>query len=263
MSHTAGLPGWSEPIPVEVLYDWEKATGLLAAQEPWWEPGTASGYHAVTQGYLVGEVIRRVTGQSPGAFFRENVSGPLGADFHIGLDPGEFGRVSNVVPPPPLDLIGDIDPMALRTLANPPLSAETSWTEPWRQAEIPAANGHGNARSVATIQSVIANGGEAGGVRLLSEAGCARILAEQSYGKDLVLGVPIRFGIGYGLPSPEMPILTDHRACFWGGWGGSVIAVDMDAHLTVAYMMNKMGTGLVGDERGIGLVMAAQAAISA
>ena len=78
-----------------------------------------------------------------------------------------------------------------------------------------------------------------------------------------MLGVPIRFGIGYGLPSPETPILTDHRACFWGGWGGSVIAVDMDAHLTVAYMMNKMGTGLVGDDRGIGLVMAAQAAVSA
>jgi CubicO group peptidase (beta-lactamase class C family) len=98
-----GCPVGRTHAPIEDLYDWEKATSLLAAQEPWWEPGTASGYHAVTQGYLVGEVVRRVTGQSLGTFFREQVSGPLGADFHIGLDPAEFGRVSNVIPPPPFD----------------------------------------------------------------------------------------------------------------------------------------------------------------
>ncbi len=262
LGHTSGLPGWTEPIAVEDLYDWEKATSLLAAQEPWWEPGTRSGYHALTQGYLVGEVIRRVTGQSVGTFFRERVTGPLAADFHIGLDPTDFDRVSNVVPPPPPALIGEIPEMALRALANPPMSAEAAWTDPWRRAEIPAANGHGNARSVAIIQAAIANGGEAGGVRLLSEAGCDRILAEQAYGTDLVLGVPIRFGVGYGLPSPEMPVTTDHRGCFWGGWGGSVVAIDMDAHLVIAYMMNKMGEGLVGDERGIGLVLAAQAVVS-
>ena len=113
------------------------------------------------------------------------------------------------------------------------------------------------------MQSVVANGGEARRVRLLSEAGCARILAEQAYGTDLVLGVPIRFGVGYGLPSPEMPVRTNHRACFWGGFGGSVVVNDLDAHLTVAYMMNKMGTGLLGDDRGIGLVLAAQAALDA
>ena len=196
MGHTAGLPGWSEPMTVEDLYDWEKATSLLAAQEPWWEPGTASGYHAVTQGYLVGEVVRRVTGQSIGGFFREKVSGPLGADFHIGLDPAEFGRVSNVIPPPPLDPNMEISEMALRTLANPPLGAEASWTDAWRQAEIPAANGHGNARSVATIQSVSPTGARSAGSGSSRTAGCARILVEQAYGTDLVLGVPIRFGIG-------------------------------------------------------------------
>ncbi len=263
LGHTSGLPGWTEPIATEDLYDWEKATGLLAAQEPWWEPGTVSGYHAWTQGYLVGEVIRRVTGLSPGAFFRERVAGPLGADFHIGLDPAEFGRVSNVVPPPPSDVVGEISETALRVLGNPPLDIEAAWSAPWRRAEIPAANGHGNARSVAIVQSVVANGGEAHGIRLLSAAGCARILAEQAYGTDLVFGLPIRFGVGYGLPSPEMPVTTDHRACFWGGFGGSVVVNDLDARLTVAYMMNKMGTGLLGDERGIGLVLAAQAALSA
>jgi CubicO group peptidase (beta-lactamase class C family) len=265
MGHTAGLPGWTEPMKVEDLYDWEKATSLLAAQEPWWEPGTASGYHAVTQGYLIGEVIRRVTGQTVGAFFRETVSGPLGADFHIGLDPAEFGRVSNVVPPPPYspEMLAAASETAIRALTNPPLSAEASWTDPWRQAEIPAANGHGNARSVATIQAAVANGGQVGGVRLLSDAGVARIFTEQAYGSDLVLGVPIRFGTGYGLPSPEMPVGTDDRACFWGGWGGSVVVNDLDHRMTLAYMMNKMGEGLVGDERGIGLILAAQAALAA
>ena len=263
MAHTSGLPGWSEPMTTPDLYDWEKATSLLAAQEPWWTPGTASGYHAITQGYLVGEVVRRITGQSLGTFFSERVAQPLGADFHIGLDPSEFSRVTNVIPPPPFDLGGDtpVPEVALRVLGNPPLEAEASWTPDWRTAEIPAANGHGNARSVATIQAVVANGGEVGGVRLLSPATCDRILEEQCYSTDQVLGVPIRFGIGYGLPSPDTPISPSQRACFWGGWGGSIIVVDMEKRMTVAYMMNKMGEGLVGDDRGFGILVAAYAAL--
>jgi CubicO group peptidase (beta-lactamase class C family) len=263
LAHTAGLPGWSAPMTTEDLYDWDKATSLLAAQEPWWEPGTASGYHAITQGYLVGEVIRRVTGQTVGTFFREQVSGPLGADFHIGLDPGEFERVANVIPPPTLneELAAAASEIAIRALSNPPLSAEASWTEPWRRAEIPAAGGQGNARSVAFIQAAMANGGEVGGRRLLSAAGVDRVLEEQSYGTDLVMGVPVRFGIGYGLPSPEMPITPSSRACFWGGWGGSVILVDMDNQMTFAYVMNRMGEGLVGDDRGFGLAIAVYQAL--
>lgn len=262
MAHTSGLPGWAEPMTVADLYDWEKATSLLAAQEPWWTPGTASGYHAVTQGYLVGEVVRRITGQTLGTFFRERVADPLGADFHIGLDPSEFGRVANVIPPPPFDMSGlQVPETALKVLGNPQLSAEAAWTEEWRTAEIPAANGHGNARSVATIQAAVANGGEVAGVRLLSPATCERILDEQHYGTDQVLGVPIRFGIGYGLPSPDTPVSPSARACFWGGWGGSVIVVDMDKRMTVAYMMNKMGEGLVGDDRGFGILVAAYTAL--
>jgi CubicO group peptidase (beta-lactamase class C family) len=264
LSHTAGLSGWSEPMTMDDLYDWEKSTSLLAAQEPWWEPGTASGYHAVSQGHLVGEVVRRITGQTLGSFFREQVTNPLGADFHIGLDPSLDARVSNVIPPPPIHLEPgtEVSEIAIRTFTNPPLSAQAAWTDGWRRAEIPAANGHGNARSVALIQATVANGGEVNGVRLLSAAGCERILTEQSYGKDLVLGVPIRFGIGYGLPSPEMPVSPNARACFWGGWGGSIIIVDMDAHVTIAYMMNKMGDGLVGDLRGGSIALAVHEALA-
>ncbi|MGE0540137.1 MAG: serine hydrolase domain-containing protein [Dehalococcoidia bacterium] len=263
LGHTSGLSGWQEPITVETLYDWERATSLLAAQAPWWEPGSASGYHAVSQGYLVGEVIRRAIGQTVGQFFAAELAGPLGADFHIGLASSEFGRVANVIPPPPLPL-GEADPasVAMKTLTNPLLDAAVAWTEDWRRAEIPAANGHGNARSVATVQSVLACGGEVRGRRFLSADGCAAVFEQQAEGTDLVLGVPIRFGMGYGLSSPEMPISPSERSCFWGGWGGSLIVVDLDARMTVAYVMNKMGEGTLGDTRGAGIVAAAYASLA-
>ena len=263
LAHTAGLSGWTEPISIDDLYDWEKATGLLAGQEPWWEPGTQSGYHAVTQGYLVGEVVRRVTGQSLGTFFAENLAGPLGADFHIGLPASEDHRVAPVLPPPSAELAAVTSDIALRTLGNPQLSAETSWDRSWRGAEVPAANGHGNARSVVAVQSALACGGEVGGVRILSPAGCEAVFREQSYGTDLVLGVPMRLGIGYGLISPEIPLSPNERACFWGGWGGSVILNDLDARMCVAYMMNKMESGLTGDLRGASIIFAAHEAVAA
>ncbi|MGH9171899.1 MAG: serine hydrolase domain-containing protein [Acidimicrobiales bacterium] len=262
MSHTSGLSGWAEPVTTEDLYDWEKVTALLAAQEPWWEPGSASGYHALTQGYLVGEIVRRVTGVTIGQFFASQVADPLGADFHIGTPAECDRRVAAVVPPqPPTDeAMAAIDPAgpAGRTLANPPLDASVSSTVAWRRAEIPAANGHGNARSVAAIQSALACGGEVNGVRLLSEKGCDAVFEAQSDGVDLVLSVPLRFGLGYGLKNELLPI--GDRACFWGGWGGSIVVLDLDSKLVVAYMMNKMASGLVGDLRGIGIVGAALAA---
>ncbi|MGO9195803.1 MAG: serine hydrolase domain-containing protein [Acidimicrobiales bacterium] len=262
MSHTAGLSGWSESIELEDLYDWEKATGLLAAQEPWWEPGSASGYHAVTQGYLVGEVVRRVSGGSVGSFFAEQVAGPLGADFFIGTPPEADSRVARVIPPEGMPTEADMEPdsIALRTFRNPMLDATASWSIPWRRAEIPAAGGHGNARSVAAVHSVLACGGEARGVRLLSAAGCEAVFEEQSNGTDLVLGVPLRFGMGFGLSGELLPI--GPRTCFWGGWGGSIIVIDLDKRLTVAYVMNRMESGLVGDIRGFSVVLAAAAAVA-
>ena len=257
MSHTAGLCGWSEPLTVDDLYDWEKVTSLLAAQEPWWEPGTASGYHAVTQGFLVGEVVRRITGQTVGAFFAERVAGPLGADFHIGLPAADDSRVSFVVPPGRIDeQAAGASELAQRCLTNPMLNGTEPRQGAWRRAEIPAANGHGNARAVALIQAAVANGGEVAGVKLLSPAGCERIFEEQSNGTDLVLGVPLRLGIGYGLTSPDTPLGPNPRTCYWGGWGGSVIVVDLDARLTFAYMMNRMENGLVGDTRGFEIGLA-------
>jgi CubicO group peptidase (beta-lactamase class C family) len=259
MGHTAGLSGWEVPMANEDLADWDLCTSRLAAQAPWWEPGTASGYHAVTQGYLVGEILRRITGESIGAWFAREVAKPLEADFFIGLPASEDHRVSNVIPPPPIDFAameGQVSELMAKTFLNPPLDASLAQQEWWRRAEIPAANGQGNARSVATVQSIIAGRGAARGVRLLSAEATDAIFEVQSEGVDLVLGVPERMGMGYGLSSPpEMP--GGPRTCYWGGYGGSVIIMDQDYDLTVCYVMNRMESGLVGDLRGTNLVAAA------
>ncbi len=256
MAHTAGLPGWDEPMQPEDLADWDRCTSLLAAQTPWWEPGTASGYHLVSQGYLVGEVVRRITGVSIGQWFASEVAGPLGADFFIGLPESEEPRVSIVIPPPPMDL-EKLNPteLIIRAATNPPLDATYPSHRWWRAAEIPAANGHGNARSVALVQSIIAGRGETRGVRLLSEAGVDRVFDRQITGTDLILGYDLTFGLGYGLSSSLMPI--GPRACYWGGYGGSLIIMDQDAGLTICYAMNRMGDAIMGDLRGFSIVAAA------
>jgi CubicO group peptidase (beta-lactamase class C family) len=257
LSHTSGVSGWDQPITLEDLYDWDKSTALLAAQAPWWEPGTASGYHALNYGHLIGEVIRRITGQRLGEFFAAHIAGPLGADFHIGLPPSEFHRVANVVPPPPkeVELPGtpdragvtmldpaQLDPnsVAFKTWTNPTMRPlhECSCTERWRRADIGAANGHGNARSVARLQSAVACGGEVDGVRLLSPQTIDRIFEVQSNGIDLVIGIPLKIGVGYSL-------LPEGRVCCWGGAGGSLAMIDVDRRMTFAYVMNKMAGGTI------------------
>ncbi len=263
MGHTAGLSGWEAPMVAEDLADWEKCTAALAAQAPWWEPGTASGYHAVTQGYLIGEVVRRITGESIGSWFAREVAKPLEADFHIGLPESEDHRVSQVIPPPPIDpsAMGSVLPeFLIKTFLNPPVDASMAHHAWWRRAEIPAANGQGNARSVATIQSIVSGRGQARGIRLFSEKTADLIFEEQANGIDKVLGETLHFGMGYGLATAMMPI--GPRACFWGGYGGSVIIMDQDAELTVCYVMNRMYPGLVGDLRGMTIALEAAMAIA-
>ena len=265
MSHTSGVSGWAQPVEVDDIYDWEKSTSMLAAQAPWWEPGTASGYHALNQGHLVGEVIRRIDGRSLKQFFAEEIAGPLGADFQIGCRAEDDHRVSNVVPPPPLPFdFGALDPdsVLVKTFTGPLPDASTSSTEAWRRADIGAANGHGNARSVARVQSVVANGGTLDGVTLLSPETIDLIFREQAYGPDQVLMAPLRFGIGYGLPVPETaPYIPEGRVCFWGGWGGSMVIVDTERRMVIAYMMNVMEAGIIGGVRSAALIDAAYAAV--
>lgn len=260
LSHTSGLSGWEKRITVEDLYNWDKVTNLLAAQKPWWEPGTKSGYHSSTFGNLLGELIHRITGKTIGIFFREEVANPLNADFHIGLSEKYDSRVGELISPSQTDIsqIGEfnLNSIAAKTFINPLMNPKDTKTRAWRAAELPADNGHGNARSVARITAAIACGGELEGVHLLSIETIEKALEEQSYGTDLVLMTPIRFGLGFGLQNRESPVGPNQRVLYWGGWGGSVSIMDLDAKLSIAYVMNKMVTTTTGDRRSARLIKA-------
>jgi CubicO group peptidase (beta-lactamase class C family) len=260
MSHTAGVAGWNTPFAFAEMYDRQRSTAALAGQAPWWEPGTASGYHALSFGHLLGEIVRRVTGKSLKRFVDEEVAGPLDADFQIGAREADWSRCAEIIPPPPLpfDLASlDPDSVLVKVATGPAADATAPNTTPWRLAEIGAANGHGNARSVARILSAITLGGTSRDVRLLGPATIEHIFREQSHGTDLFLGVPMRFGIGYGLPEPVgVPFVPAGKTCFWGGWGGSLIIMDLDRRTTISYMMNKMQPGLVGSDVAAGYLKA-------
>lgn len=255
MSHSSGLSGWKEPLKTEDLYDWEKMTSLLAAQAPLWEPGTASGYHVVTFGFLIGEVVRRIAGKSLGAVFREEIAEPLDADFHIGLPASEDSRVAETIPwPSPQTAVKPVfSEIQELTFLNMPYDvASTIRTRAWRAAEIPAVNGYGNARSVAEIHCILANGGVARGKRFLSEAGCRKALEPQIEGPDLIMShlPPARFGLGFHLPGPLLALdLPNPNTIYSGGGGSSWIFIDMDARTTFAYAANKMDRRPLSDPR--------------
>lgn len=241
MSHSAGLPDWHEPITSDDLYDWEKVTRLLADQAPDWVPGTEPGYHSITFGYLVGEVVRRITQRSLGTVFRQEIAEPLGADFYIGLPASEDARVADLIPPPGLpDPRISLDVMDTRT-------------RKWRGAELPAIGGTGNARAIAEIHAILANGGVAKGKRFLSEAGCRKALEIQVSGRDRILGFSICNGMGFAVSGGVLSF-PNPNTIYWGGYGGSLAVIDMDAHTSIAYAMNKMPQSST-DMRGLGLAM--------
>ena len=246
LSHTAGLPALDLPVPMETLYDWNQVVSLLAAEKPWWEPGKDWGYHAFTFGYLVGEVVRRLTGKTLGTFFRDEVAIPLKADFYIGLPEEHESRVAEMIPPPELKP-GDVGYMPpgsqlYRAMNFPIFSALDSRNRAFHAAEIPGGNGTGNARSVARVVSTVSCGGELEGVRLFGMPIIEKALEEQYYGTSRSWPLPIRFGLGFGLTSQEMPIGPNSRVLYWGGYGGSVVVMDLDARLAFSYVMNKMGS---------------------
>jgi CubicO group peptidase (beta-lactamase class C family) len=269
LSHRAGLAAVRPVLPTEALFDWRRMVETLAAEAPWWEPGGASGYHAMTFGYLVGELVRRVSGRSAGAFFREEVAIPLGADFHIGLAASEEGRVAEMVPATPEEVaaagpMAALDPESLlgKVLGNPPLTPAVANRHAWRAAEIPAANGHGNARSVARVMAALACGGTLDGVRLLGEGTLARAIEVQFDGTDRVLRIPMRWGLGFMLTSERVVLGPNPRTFGHGGWGGSMGVADLDARVSWAYVMNRMSPGTTGDSRVLGMVEALYAGLA-
>lgn len=264
LSHTSGVSGWEQPFSIRDMYDWESATERLAQQRPWWEPGTASGYHANNQGHLVGEVIRRITNTTFKKFVADQIADPLGADFQIGARESEVSRIAPVVAPPRPEAGGpapDPDSVAVKTFTGPRASATASNSPEWRAADLGALNGHSNARGVMRVMRTLSLGGEAGGVRLLSPQTVEKVFEQQSDGVDLVLGAPFRWGTGFCLGSPVVPYVPGGRTFFWGGWGGSLVVMDLDRRLTISYTMNKMGGGLLGSPRAEAYVRAVHAAL--
>ena len=252
LNHKAGLPAVKDMLPLDASYQWEPLRDALAAQEPWWEPGTKHGYHAVTFGTLVGEVIRRVTGVSVGTYFRTEFAEPLGIDMKIGFGPELDARVADTIPaafqaPPPGHPLAEAfaNPMSMTFKAFmlsplPMMNPNYMNTREWRAAEMPAANGHGNARALATIYGALARGGEAGGVQVLQRETIDEMRKEQSNGTDAVLMIPSRFSRGFFMELPEYGLTPNATLFGHPGLGGSFGLADPETKLGIGYAMNKM-----------------------
>jgi len=255
LSHQAGLNGFNEPTSVEDVFNWELVTSRLAAQTPFWTPGEQTSYHAITYGFLAGEVIRRVSGKSVGAFLADRIGKRIQADIFIGVPETERSRIAPVVPPKAARPLSEgMNPLAQRAVANPQLKAELPNDPRWIAAQIPAANGHANASGLAKLYGVVANGGRLGSVQLLSRATIERMRMPLSTRPDLMLGART-WGAGVVLNS-EGNYGPEKRAFGHTGWGGSFGCADPDRGLGIGYLHNQMGPDIVGDPRGISLCRA-------
>jgi CubicO group peptidase (beta-lactamase class C family) len=250
LSHQAGLPALRAPLPRDSMLDWRLMVTALAAEPPWWTPGSGHGYHVNTFGFLAGEVIRRVTGTTVGAMLRNEIAGPLGADVHIGLPAAEHGRVADfdwpdpeaAIPPQAAALPPDLL-MIRNAYANPDgLSGIGAVNTPaWRSAEVPSANAHASAAGIARVYAALAGGGAADGVRVIDSGALADAVTEQVNGEDLVLRRPSRFGLGFQLTQPERPLGPGAGGFGHFGAGGSLGFCDPDAGVAFGYVTSQMG----------------------
>jgi CubicO group peptidase (beta-lactamase class C family) len=248
LSHQAGLPAVRELLADDAMYDWETMTGALAAERPWWEPGTTHGYHVNTFGFLAGELVRRVSGRPVGEFFAEEVAGPLGADFRFGVAPGDEARVADFQftqetlaerDAPPAEIDPERRELLARAYFNPPGAGGINGyvnSPGWRAAVMPSTNGHATARGVASIYGALAAGSGP-----LAEDVLAQAIAVASSGPDRVLGRVSRFGLGFQLTHPDRPLGHGPRSFGHFGAGGSLGFADPDARLGFGYTMNRGG----------------------
>jgi CubicO group peptidase (beta-lactamase class C family) len=272
LNHKAGLAAIRAPLQNDDLFSWEKVTTELARQEPWWNPGSRHGYHAITFGWLVGEVVRRVSGKSLGTYFRDEIAKPLGADAHIGIGPEFDARVADIIYAP-APKPGEVNPLAemmkdptsvgAMAIMNPPntLVQETTNSRAWRAAEIPGANGHANARALARIYGALARGGEVDGVRVLGSREIGRCYIEQSSGPDAVLPLKTRFSLGFMLSQPGVMMGPNPRTFGHPGAGGSLGFADPDAKVGFGYAMNQMNNEALLDPRPAALIAAVYASL--
>ena len=263
LSHQAGLVGFDEPTSIDDLYDWDLACDRLARQTPRWTPGEANGYHAITWGYLAGELVRRVAGQSVGQFVQEQIADPLAADLFIRLPASEDHRVAPLTDAPPVEFdMASMPPVIVAMATNPVIPLTTANDEAWRRAEIPAAGGHASAKGIATLYAALANGGQLGGHTLLSPAAIDRMREEQTGRPDLCLMVAPGWGMGMLLN--RLGIYGPNPGAFGHpGRGGSFGCADPEAGLAMGYAMNQLGGSGLADPRSLALVSAVYAASTA
>jgi CubicO group peptidase (beta-lactamase class C family) len=277
LSHRAGLAWADEPLTLDQALQWEPMIHALERQKPSWEPGTAHGYHAITYGYLVGEVVRRITGKSIGTYFHDEIAQPLGLDCWIGLPASEESRVANLVGSITGNMeSADLDPEARASIAalmgpdsmlGKALSGGGAFggagiwnTRPVHAAEIPAAGGISDARSLARMYAACV--GEVDGIRLLTPERVAIATEQQTEGPNIViLGLDIQFGLGFFLPSSIVQ-MGGPRSFGHFGAGGSVGWADPEAEFGFGYVMSRMDLGLAGDQRSSRLVNACYEAIA-
>lgn len=250
LSHSSGLPHWDQRIPMDTIYDTKASTELLAEQAPWFKAGESTGYQLINHGHLIGELVRRISGKSLKQFIADEIAGPLGADFSLGVAEKDWPRTADIIPAAPTSL-PEVDPKSVvgRAYGNITLKPEDAQTPGFRGTEIGAVNGFTNARALARIGSMVSLKGTVDGKQYVGLKTIDQMIQERISGIDLVLFMNFRFGLGVALPVPEViTFIPEGNICFWGGWGGSMVVMDVDRRMTIAYAMNKMGAGVLGNE---------------
>ncbi|MBO6689547.1 MAG: beta-lactamase family protein [Henriciella sp.] len=254
VSHQAGLPGFVDPVDPGLWLDPDACAAALAPLAPLWEPGTAHGYHPLSWGYLIGELVRRIDGRSLGTILREDIAGPAGIDFQIGTPESEHHRVAEIMRPRALPDLGEINDATRAAFL-------TKWAAPdrggaiWREIEIPSANGIGSAKAVAELYGIYAHDGELRGQSVIPDSAFESLIESRVKGQDLVLPYVTEFAAGVmrnniGLYGPN-PDTMCHS-----GWGGSLALGDPDRHLSAAYVMNRQSNSLQADPRATRLIQA-------
>jgi CubicO group peptidase (beta-lactamase class C family) len=249
LSHRGALPAIAKPLPDGTALDWDAMVYALEEQAPWWEPGTAFGYHVNTYGFLIGEIVKRAANKTLGTLIREEVAQPLGADIHIGLAHEHHARVAEYRWPgtstmtPPGENATDPDRMRWNAYWNPPGISGAHWVNKteWRLAEVPSTNGHGHARSVARIYAALAKGGAIDGVKIVGRETLKQFTTEHSRGEDQITQHPARFGLGFQLTQPERALGPNPNSFGHFGAGGSLGFCDPDANVAFGYVTNDMG----------------------
>jgi CubicO group peptidase (beta-lactamase class C family) len=261
LSHQDGLAAFVEPMDPALWFDWEAVTAKLAAMAPLWPPGTASGYHPVTFGYIAGEIFRRVDGRTMGAALRQDLAEPFGLDLWIGLPDAEHGRVAQMRRPPAAPDLGPVTELKRAAFLEPWSSPGGRDTAAWRRAEIPSANGHATAEALARLAGALACDGRLNGREILAPGTAAEMARERILGPDLVLPFTLGWGAGLLRNRPNMIYGPGRESIGHSGWGGSCVMADPDQRLSAAYVMNRQSIHLIGDPRARRLIDGVYAAL--